>query len=122
MKKSRVYLLVYFLVCILVIHFVSDHYPSIYFGKEDGMVFQILSTWLASWFAFFFIERTFLRYFIELVIAFVCYAATYFIYYILYNELNLQGLNIPIIADNIIAFFFVYLFGLSRIKKNARSR
>jgi len=105
---------------VLIINYLISNYPSLYFGKDGGLVTMTLLTWLASCVMFLFIEKTFFKYFIGLIVGICSCLITYISYYLLAAGGIVEEFSIPLIGDNIIEFTFIFLFGLYRIKKNNR--
>ena len=116
--KAFIYLVTYCVCCVLLINYLIVHFPSLYFGKDDGEVAMILFTWLSSWILFFVIEKSFVRLFVGIVVGIFSYLAIFLFYFISHNN----AFYTSAMGDNVIAFSLIFLYALYRIKKNKIKR
>jgi len=120
MTIRKIYILLFCTVSVLLIYFITNHNYALFFGKDNGMLSQILISCLASEILFVFIEKSYLKYFIGLIIGICSYILTYVAYYILFVLIfHLpNGIDIPLIGDACFAFLLIGIFAVYRLKKN----
>lgn len=108
-------IVVFCFTSIYAIDYLITHFPTLHFGKDNGMVMMIVLTCMAAMVLFFFIERSVLKYFLGFIVGVISNVTVYLLI-LIFNQANTVAL--PLIADNSIAFILIAMFAISRYKKN----
>lgn len=106
----------------MLINIIATNNNSIYFGKDDGLLFRVFFTCLVSGFVFFRLSKKTRSFFIGFFIGLLSYILT-FIIFIMLSEIvknDNSGWDIPLIFDQLVAATIISIIFIIRSCRKER--